>query len=157
MQHVDTGKGAPTDSEIGGLQRGFDHRLMRPYRVTRTSGMAHALAAGTVDIFQRKYNPEDLERGEERPPTSNSDQNSLSVPVWKDSQELTSLSAKDNDDASEASLKSHDSSLEGPAAIIPVNEEGAGNDDEDRLLPELKLGSRASTFPRIPYERNASL
>ncbi|KAL8856059.1 MAG: hypothetical protein Q9178_007315 [Gyalolechia marmorata] len=130
--------------------------LMRPYRVTRTSGMAHALAAGTVDIFKRKYNPEDLERGEEMPPTSNSDQNSLSVPVWKDSPELTSLSANDDDDASEASHKSHDSSLEGPAAIVPLNEEGAGNDDEHRLLPELKLGSRVSTFPRIPYERNAS-
>ncbi|KAI4269446.1 MAG: hypothetical protein LQ337_007269, partial [Flavoplaca oasis] len=138
-----------------GLQRGFDHRLMRPYRVTRTSGMAHALVAGTVDMFKRKYNPEDLERAEERPPTSNSDQNSLSVPVWKDSHELTSLSANDDDDASasEASYKSHGSSLEGPAAIVPLNEEGAGNDDEHRFLPE---GSRAFMFAKIPYERNAS-
>ncbi|KAL8922118.1 MAG: hypothetical protein Q9172_003692 [Xanthocarpia lactea] len=142
--------------EIRGLQRGFDHRLMRPYRVTRTSGMAQALAAGTVDIFKRKYNPEDLERGEERPPTSISDQNSLSVPVWKDSHELTRPSVNDDDDASEVNYKSHDSSLEGPAAIIPLNEEGAGNDDEHRLLPELKLGSRAFSFPRIPYERHAS-
>ena len=156
MLRVDTGKCASTDTEIGGLQRDFDHRLMRPCRVTRTSGMAHALAAGTVDIFKRKYNPEDLERGEERPPTSNSDQNSLSVPVWKDSHELTSLSANGDDDASEASHKSHDSSLEGPAAIVPLNEEGAGNDDEHRLSPELKLVSRAFMFPRIPYERNAS-
>lgn len=156
MLHVDTTKGNPTDTEIGGLQRGFDHRLMRPYRVTRTSGMAHAMAAGTVDICKQKFSPEDLERGEERPPTSNPDQNNRSVPVWKDAHELTSLSENDDDDASETSHKSHSSPLEGPAAIIPLNEEGAGNDDEHMLLPEPKLGSRASSFPRIPYERNVS-
>ncbi|KAL8921542.1 MAG: hypothetical protein Q9208_005696 [Pyrenodesmia sp. 3 TL-2023] len=142
--------------EIRGLQRGFDYRLMRPYRVSRRAAVDHALGTGSVVMFKPEHSPEDLERGEDTPPSSNPGQNAPSLPVWKDGHELTSLSANDDDDASDMSHTSHASPFEGPAVIVPLYGEGAGNDDQHRLLPEPELGSRTLTFPRIPYERNAS-
>lgn len=48
------------------------------------------------------------------------------------------------------------SPLEGPAAIVPLRGEEEAEGDQRWLLSEPRLTSRASTFPRIPYERFVS-
>lgn len=59
-----------TDTMLGGMRRGFDHRLLPPYRVSRDEEVDLDSSTGDSGaVPKRSSTTEDLEQGVEAPPT----------------------------------------------------------------------------------------
>lgn len=132
------------------MQRGFDHRLLPPYRVIRSPDVEND-AEGETDIMEMGHHGDaDLEQGRSPSHGISSMQAHLVGPLQDGDRPMnisTDQNYKQDDDDDPPNLPS------GPAIIIPLRDETPREDDEEWLLSGPKLTGRASTFPRVPFGR----
>ncbi|KAL8653268.1 MAG: hypothetical protein Q9210_002195 [Variospora velana] len=143
--------------ELRGMQRGFDHKLMPPYQVSRTDGVVQATAASSQNAAPKEGgSTEDLEKGKMTTQSSGPCQNAPSVHVGEDNVELVNLPMENDSDASTTEEELHHCAMEAPFKSIPLREEERMAEDRQWLLPGPDSMARASTFPRIQDERSFS-
>ncbi|KAL8721026.1 MAG: hypothetical protein Q9181_007795 [Wetmoreana brouardii] len=123
--------------EIRGVQRGFDHRLLPPFRVYRSSDLEHDAAARSSDTLTEVQSDDDLGKCEDMP-----DESYSSMPADHD----------DDDDHHRQHQGLQDSPIEGPTAIMPLVEEREEREEregeQEWLLPEPEFPpNRAITLP----------
>lgn len=149
--------------EIRGVQRGFDHRLLPPFGVSRMRpGVEHATAEATTASGNarptKQYNGDDIGTSYEAPlHGTNAMQLDLSVPVGngeEDNNVLMNvlLGPDDNDDGNDINNTKEalqDDPNGGPAAIMPLREEVETEGDQEWLLPVIEMPSRAMRFSRF--------
>ncbi|KAL9601931.1 MAG: hypothetical protein Q9219_002155 [cf. Caloplaca sp. 3 TL-2023] len=140
-----------TDLSSGGIQRGFDHRLLPPYRVSKGDSFDNKQEPpSTLDeIRVNGYGDNDLSN-------ENNSRVASTSRRLEEGKEMRDICPKQNDDYYDTDDELDDDPIEGPTAIVPLRHEREGEGDREWLLPGPRLTVRASTFPRIPYERMVS-
>ncbi|KAL8720767.1 MAG: hypothetical protein Q9181_007855 [Wetmoreana brouardii] len=120
--------------EIRGVQRGFDHRLLPPFRVYRSSDVEHDAAARSSETLTEVQGDDDLKKGED---------------VLRDSCSTVPVDHDDDADHHRQPQELQDSPIEGPTAIIPSTDESKDKEGErEWLLPEPEFSpNRAITLP----------
>ncbi|KAL8697643.1 MAG: hypothetical protein Q9201_007027 [Fulgogasparrea decipioides] len=108
--------------EIRGVQRGFDHRLLPPFRVYRSSDVEHDTAARSSDTSTEVQGDDDLDKDEDVP-----DDFCSSMPADHD----------DDDDQHRQHQELQDSPVEGLTAVMQLTDESKKKEPEQEwLLPE---------------------
>ncbi|KAL8960223.1 MAG: hypothetical protein Q9193_003030 [Seirophora villosa] len=140
--------------ELRGLRRGFDHKLLPPYRVSRDDDVVHNHAVSHRPAASEKsHSTGDLERGEEMPQIACPAQGAPSMYVGEDDVELASLPADDGSDAFETEEELHNSAIQAPTTGIPLEDKERMDEDQQWLLLGPDSLGRTSTFPRTQHER----
>ncbi|KAL8936890.1 MAG: hypothetical protein Q9216_004692 [Gyalolechia sp. 2 TL-2023] len=123
--------------EIRGMQRGFNHRLLYPYRVSKNSNIGFNGEAKIDGMETGDYGDNDLEQGREPPRASSPLQADPSSPP-NSGDKVTNIPMsqgfKHKEDDGLHSIRSED-----PATIIPLRDERMRESEEERLLPAPKL------------------
>lgn len=140
--------------EIRGMQRGFDHRLIPPYKVSRSSDVDNDVNRKVDAIEMENRGSVDLEQGKGPSCDVGSLQAHPTGPS-EDDDSMTKISMRSSYEQ-DADNDLRDLPSGSPAIIIPLRDELPHEDDEEMLLPGLKLIGRASTFPRVPFGRATS-
>ncbi|KAL8824421.1 MAG: hypothetical protein Q9170_008162 [Blastenia crenularia] len=102
---------------IGGMQRGFDHRLLAPYRVSKSSNDQQDSTAEADETTRTHLFDNDLEEGRKPSFGISSGQSIQPGPVEEENNEMMNLPREQNYD--DANDDRHDNSPASPATIIP--------------------------------------
>lgn len=148
------GKRNFSNKELGGLRRGFDHKLLPPYRVSRDDNVVynHAVSNRTA-ASGKSHSTGDPERGEEIPQVTCPAQGAPSVHVGEDDVELAGLPADNGSDAFETDEELHNSAIQAPTTGIPLEDEERMDEDQQWLLLGPDSLGQASTFLRTQHKR----
>ena len=145
----------------GGIKRGFEHRLLPPFKVTKSSDSEYAAGTNANESSVADHDSDDLEAGKESPYTRDTVQFIPPI-ITPEGRELSGISALRTEEGSEDGSDYSDDGLYEtnqrgrPTAIIAEHEDREEEGDRERLLPYPWQGGRSATFPRAPYRRSAS-
>ncbi|KAL8837913.1 MAG: hypothetical protein Q9176_005389 [Flavoplaca citrina] len=153
--------------ELRGMHRAFDHRLLPPFRISRTPTPNPAPELESINILPPKTENSDLESGNKgssapiEPVTSRSP-SSASPSSPADDDEIgnaTTMEAYDDLDDDDIAHQDHYDESNGyhltdqPDSIIPLQSYGnghaSGDQDTERLLPPLDFSGDGTNFSSI--------